>query len=131
MGVLIFLKLLLQFDEFLKALGIELVSLNKEKTMYLCSNGTTLMLTHGQSYKQLLTYEYNFIDVEEASKIYPNTTLKIPYVIKPRRPGDIATCYSDATLAKEELGWEAEFGIRQMCEDSWRWQKNNPNGYED
>ena len=53
-----------QCCKFLKTLGIELVSLNKEKTMYLCSNGTTLMLTHGQSYKQLLTYEYNFIDVE-------------------------------------------------------------------
>lgn len=61
--------------KFLKTLGIELESLNKEKTMYLCSNGTTLMLTHGQSYKQLLTYEFNFIDVEEASKI-SNSVLK-------------------------------------------------------
>ena len=59
------------------------------------------------------------------------TGVKIPYVITPRRPGDIATCYSDATKAKEELGWEAENGIREMCEDSWRWQSNNPNGYED
>lgn len=55
--------------KFLRTLGIELEALNKDKTMYLCSNGTTLMLTHGQSYKQLLTYEFNFIDVEEASKI--------------------------------------------------------------
>ncbi len=55
----------------------------------------------------------------------------IPYSIKPRRAGDIATCYSDATKAKEELGWVAELGIKEMCEDSWRWQKNNPNGYED
>lgn len=61
--------------KFLKTLGVELESLNKEKTMYLCSNGTTLMLTHGQSYKQLLTYEFNFIDVEEASKI-SNSVLK-------------------------------------------------------
>ena len=59
------------------------------------------------------------------------TGVKIPYVITPRRPGDIATCYSDATKAKEELGWEAENGIREMCEDSWRWQSNNPNGYDD
>ena len=59
------------------------------------------------------------------------TGVKIPYSIKPRRAGDIATCYSDASKAKEELGWEAEYGIREMCEDSWRWQKNNPNGYED
>ena len=57
--------------------------------------------------------------------------VKIPYVIKPRRAGDIATCYSDATKAKEELGWTAKYGIKEMCADSWRWQKNNPNGYED
>lgn len=59
------------------------------------------------------------------------TGVKIPYSIKPRRAGDIATCYSDASLAKKELGWEAKNGIREMCEDSWRWQKNNPNGYEE
>ena len=56
---------------------------------------------------------------------------KIPYQIKARRPGDIATCYSDATLAKEELGWEAEYGMDEMCADSWRWQSKNPNGYVD
>lgn len=56
--------------------------------------------------------------------------VKIPYVIKERRAGDIATCYSDATKAKEELGWEAENGILEMCKDSWNWQKRNPNGYE-
>lgn len=55
----------------------------------------------------------------------------IPYVIKERRPGDIATCYSDASLAKKELGWEAEYGIEEMCADSWNWQKMNPNGYEE
>ena len=55
----------------------------------------------------------------------------VPYVIKDRRPGDIATCYSDATLAKEELGWEAQYGIDEMCADSWKWQSMNPNGYND
>ena len=59
------------------------------------------------------------------------TGVKIPYVIKARRPGDIATCYSDASKAEKELGWKAENGIREMCEDSWRWQSQNPNGYED
>ena len=59
------------------------------------------------------------------------TGVKVPYVIKPRRPGDIATCYSSAKKAEEELGWKAEFGIKEMCEDSWRWQSNNPNGYEE
>ena len=59
------------------------------------------------------------------------TGVKIPYVIQPRRPGDIATCYSSAELAKKELGWVAENDIREMCEDSWRWQKMNPNGFDD
>ena len=59
------------------------------------------------------------------------TGVKIPYQIKPRRAGDIATCYADAAKAKAELGWVAERGIKEMCEDSWRWQSNNPNGYED
>ncbi len=59
------------------------------------------------------------------------TGVTIPYEIKPRRAGDIAENYADASKAKEELGWVAENGIREMCEDSWRWQKNNPNGYDD
>ena len=59
------------------------------------------------------------------------TGVKVPYVIGPRRPGDIATCYADASLAKKELGWVAQYGIREMCEDAWRWQKMNPNGYDD
>ena len=59
------------------------------------------------------------------------TGVKIPYVIKPRRAGDIATCYSNADKAKRELGWEAQYDIKEMCEDSWRWQSMNPNGYAD
>ena len=55
----------------------------------------------------------------------------IPYKIIDRRPGDVAMCYADPTKANNELGWKAEFGIDRMCEDSWRWQSNNPNGYED
>lgn len=55
----------------------------------------------------------------------------IPYKIIDRRPGDVAMCYADPTKANNELGWRAEFRIDRMCEDSWRWQKNNPNGYED
>ena len=56
---------------------------------------------------------------------------EIPYEIVDRRPGDIATCYADPTKANEELGWKAERGIDEMCEDSWRWQSNNPKGYEE
>lgn len=59
------------------------------------------------------------------------TGVAIPYSIKERRPGDIATCYADASLAHDELGWEARYGIKEMCEDSWRWQSSNPNGYEE
>ena len=54
----------------------------------------------------------------------------IKYEIKDRRPGDIATCYADTKKAKEELGFVAERGIEEMCEDAWRWQQKNPNGYE-
>lgn len=56
---------------------------------------------------------------------------KIPYVIAPRRPGDIATCYSDPSKAERELGWKAQYGIDRMCEDAWRWQTMNPNGYDE
>ena len=72
---------------------------------------------------------YSVLDIvknfEEANGI------KIPYSIKPRRPGDIATCYCDPGKAERELGWKAQYGIKEMCADSWRWQKNNPNGYQD
>lgn len=54
----------------------------------------------------------------------------VPYAIKPRRAGDIATCYCDPAKAKAELGWEAQYGIDEMVRDSWNWQKSNPNGYE-
>lgn len=56
---------------------------------------------------------------------------EIPYQIKPRRAGDIATCYSKCDKAKAELGWEAQYGIEEMCADSWKWQSQNPNGYND
>ena len=55
---------------------------------------------------------------------------EVPYKIAPRRSGDIATCFADTTYAKEVLGWEATRSIKEMCEDGWRWQSNNPNGYQ-
>jgi len=58
------------------------------------------------------------------------TGREIPYRIAERRPGDIAACYADPTLAKTELGWEARRGLAEMCADAWRWQSQNPNGYE-
>lgn len=56
---------------------------------------------------------------------------QLPYAIKPRRAGDIATCYADCTKAKKELGWQAKLGIDDMCASLWKWQSNNPKGYKD
>lgn len=72
---------------------------------------------------------YSVLDVVKAFE--KATGKKVPYQIKPRRAGDIATCYASADKAKRDLGWEAEFGIEEMCRDSWNWQMKNPNGYED
>ncbi len=55
---------------------------------------------------------------------------ELPYVIEARRPGDIASCYADPAKAREELGWEAQLGIEEMCASSWKWQSQNPNGYK-
>jgi UDP-glucose 4-epimerase len=54
---------------------------------------------------------------------------KVPFVFAPRRPGDVAQCYADASLAKRLLGWEALRSLDEMCADAWRWQSANPNGY--
>ncbi len=56
---------------------------------------------------------------------------KINYKIAPRRPGDVAECYADPKLAYNELGFKAEFDLDRMCADSWRWQSQNPNGYDE
>ena len=71
---------------------------------------------------------YSVLDVVKA---YSKACGKeIPYEIKPRRAGDIATCYSDPSKAKRELGWEAKYGIEEMCRDSYHWQSMNPDGYQ-
>ena len=83
----------------------------------------------------LLTYNlgtgegYSVLDLVKAFEKVNN--IKIPYKIIDRRPGDIDMCYADPTKAFDELGWKAELGIERMCEDSWTWQSNNPNGYEE
>ncbi len=53
----------------------------------------------------------------------------LPWQIRPRRPGDVASCYADPSLAERRLGWKAELGLEAMCADTWRWQSQNPNGY--
>ena len=70
---------------------------------------------------------YSVLDVVNAFEKVNG--VKVPYVIKPRRAGDIATCYCDPTKANNELGWKARYGIEEMCRDAWNWQKNNPRGY--
>ncbi|MBO6112476.1 MAG: UDP-glucose 4-epimerase GalE [Lachnospiraceae bacterium] len=81
---------------------------------FICNLGTG----HGYSVLQL---------VETFEKV---NGIKIPYSIKPRRAGDIAECYASPQKAREELGWEAENGIEEMCRDTWTWQKSHPNGFE-
>jgi UDP-glucose 4-epimerase len=54
----------------------------------------------------------------------------IPYALVPRRPGDVAACYADPALARKLLGWQARHDLARMCEDSWRWQSMNPNGFQ-
>lgn len=71
---------------------------------------------------------YSVLDIVKAFE--KASGVKINYKIAPRRPGDLATCYSDPSKANKELGWKAERDLEKMCEDSWRWQKNNPNGFE-
>lgn len=74
----------------------------------------------------------NGYSVLEVIKNFEEATgVKIPYSIKPRRAGDIPANYANAEKAYREIGWKARYGIREMCEDSWRWQSHNPNGYED
>ena len=71
---------------------------------------------------------YSVLDVVNAFE--KANGVKVPYSIKPRRPGDIATCYCDPSKAERELGWKAKYGIEDMCRDSWNWQSQNPNGFE-
>jgi len=70
---------------------------------------------------------YSVLDMVKTFQEVNN--VPVPYVIAPRRPGDIATCYANPDKSREVLGWQAEKGLAEMCRDSWNWQKNNPQGY--
>lgn len=72
---------------------------------------------------------YSVLDIVKAFE--QASGQKIEYKIAPRRSGDLDVCYSDASKAFNELGWKAERGLLEMCEDSWRWQSNNPNGFDE
>ncbi|UOR13799.1 UDP-glucose 4-epimerase GalE [Halobacillus amylolyticus] len=88
-----------------------------------------------QSSSSICTYNlgtgkgYSVIDMVEAFEKSSGQT--IPYSILERRPGDVPICFADVSKARDELGWTAKRGIEKMCEDTWRWQQNNPNGYEE
>lgn len=71
---------------------------------------------------------YSVLDIVKAFEKANDIT--IPYTIKARRDGDVAECYADPVKAREQLGWEAEKNLEDMCKDSWRWQSNNPTGYD-
>jgi len=73
----------------------------------------------------------NGYSVLDMVKAFENASgKKVSYRVAPRRDGDIATCFADPSYAKEVLGWEAKRDIKEMCEDAWRWQSTNPNGYQ-
>ncbi len=86
-----------------------------------------------EGYSQILTVNlgtgngYSVLDLVKAFEKASGRV--IPYQIVNRRVGDIASCYADPTYAERRLGWKAESGLDEMCEDAWRWQSNNPNGY--
>ena len=88
--------------------------LRKNPGCFICNLGTG----HGYSVLDLVKTFEKVNDV------------KIPYRIKPRRTGDISTCYASPEKAERELGWTAQYGIEEMCRDSWNWQKNHPNGFD-
>ena len=70
------------------------------------------------------------VSVKELADTFAQVTgVPVPYQFVARRPGDVAACYADTRLAQEALGWQAELGVDRMCQDAWRWQSQNPNGY--
>lgn len=72
---------------------------------------------------------YSVLDMVEALK--KASGREIPVKIVNKRPGDIAACYADPSLAERELKWKAQYGIEEMCRDAWKWQSSNPNGYSE
>ncbi|MEG1395066.1 MAG: UDP-glucose 4-epimerase GalE [Clostridia bacterium] len=99
------------------------------------AHGHILALKKLQTNCGLVTYNlgtgigYSVIDMVRAFE--KASGKKVPYTIAPRRDGDIAECYADASLAKKELGFECKYNLSDMCQDSWKWQSTNPNGYAD
>ena len=118
--------------ETMKAHNVKKLVFSSSATVY----GTPEKLPLIEGCKEAGVYVYNLgtgvgysvLDVVHAFEKACGKTL--PYVIKPRRAGDIAACYADASKAKRELGWEAKLGIDEMCASLWKWQSMNPKGYQ-
>ena len=98
------------------------------------AKGHVLALKHNLENKGVAVFNlgtgigYSVLDMV---KVFENVNgVKIPYTVKDRRPGDVATCFADARKANDILGWKAEKNLQDMMRDSWRWQSSNPNGYE-
>ena len=98
------------------------------------AKGHVLAVKHNLEHKGTAVFNlgtgtgYSVLDMVKAFEC--ENGVKIPYVIKERRPGDVATCYADPNKAYLVLGWKAEKNLQDMVRDSWRWQRLNPNGYE-
>lgn len=89
-------------------------------------------LNHPNEYKAFNIGTGNGTSVIEMIKAFEKAAGKeIPYNIVARRPGDIASCYADPSLAKQELGWEATLSVEDACRDGWKWQSQNPSGYNE
>ena len=87
--------------------------------------------SENQNYQVFNLGTGNGYSVLEVVKAFEQASgMTIPYNISPRRPGDVAECYADTTLAREQLQWQSRYELKDMMEDSWRWQSSNPNGYE-
>jgi UDP-glucose 4-epimerase len=97
------------------------------------AQGHLAALNYLQSKQQSITVNLGTgrgVSVKELADTFANVTgVPVPYKYVDRRPGDVAACYANTTLAEQELGWKAKLGVEKMCEDSWRWQSQNPNGY--
>ncbi len=87
------------------------------------------LLTKGESFTVNLGTGRGVSVLEAVRAVEKASGRLVPYVIAPRRAGDVAQCYADPSLAKRLLGWEAKHTLEQMCADAWRWQSGNPNGY--
>ena len=90
-------------------------------------------LDKSDSLPNLVTYNLGtgngYIVLDMVNAFSKASGREVTYKIVDRRPGDVAMCYANPKKANEELGWKAKFGIEEMCQDAWRWQSNNPNGY--